>query len=149
MRCLLLLTITLTLAFNGNLLGDTTTQALIDQSYELTKSGKLEEALNILQEAAEKDPNSSLVHTRMGGVRVLRKEYSAGIKDFQQAIMLDQQNTSAFVGMAVAYLHMGQYSLARASLEEARKIDPSKQTEIDKVMAWIDQRTDGVSHSAH
>ncbi|MEN8168346.1 MAG: tetratricopeptide repeat protein [Pseudomonadota bacterium] len=146
MQRLLLIALTLTLLVSGNALGSNGTDALLDLSYEQTKAGKLDDALSTLQQAVTKDPTSSLAHSRLGGIRLLRQEYSAGIKDFQQAIMLDQNNASAFVGMAVAYLHMSQYSLARAALDEAAKIDPAKKPEIDKVLAWIEQRTQSTAH---
>jgi tetratricopeptide (TPR) repeat protein len=146
MQRLLLIALTLTLLVSGNALGSNGTDALLDLSYEQTKAGKLDDALSTLQQAVNKDPTSSLARSRLGGIRVLRQEYSAGIKDFQQAIMLDQNNSTAFVGMAVAYLHMSQYSLARAALDEAGKIDPAKKPEIDKVLAWIEQRTQSTAH---
>ncbi len=116
------------------------TDNLLKQAYEQSAAGDLDQALSTLQQAVREDPDSSLAYTRLGGVRVLRQEYSASIQDFQQAIMLDQQNAAAFIGMSVSYLHMGQYTMARAALQEAAKIDPAKQSEIDKVLAEIDQR---------
>jgi len=117
-------------------------EALLQQGYAQTQAGDLAQAEQTLQAAVDKAPDSSLDYTRLGGVKVLRQQYTAGIKDFQQAIMLDQNNANAFVGMAVAYLHMGQQSLAKAALQEASKLDPSKQTEIDKLLAWIEQGSD-------
>lgn len=127
------------------------TDSLLQQSYEQSKAGNLDEALKTLQLAVKNDPSSSVARTRLGGIHILRQEYSKGIQDFQQAIMLDQKNASAFLGLSVAYLHMGKYNLARASLQEAGNIDPEKQTEIDNVLAWIDERTGnsfnaGVAH---
>lgn len=142
---LLFITLALTLLTSGNALGSNGTDALLELSYEQTKSGNLDDALSTLQQAVSKDPTSSVAHSRLGGVRVLRQEYSAAIKDFQQAIMLDQNNSAAFVGMAVAYLHMSQYSLARAALDEAARIDPAKKPEIDKILAWIEQRTNNAT----
>lgn len=117
------------------------TDKLIKQGYEQTAAGDLDQALTTLQLAVSEDPNSSLARTRLGGVRVLRQEYSASVKDFQQAIMLDKNNALAFIGMSMAYLHMGQYNKAKAALNEAATIDPTKQTEIDKVLAGINDRT--------
>lgn len=125
------------------------TQELIQQGYELTAAGKLDEALTILQQAVAADPTSSLARTRLGGIRVLRQEYAESIEEFQQAIMLDQQNSAAFIGMAVAYLHNGDYSLAKASLAEAGNIDPTKQSEIERIYAWIEQRTNGTQGAGH
>jgi len=123
------------LAFAGNDI-----QALLQKGYEQTEASQLEQAEQTLQSAINKAPDSSLAYTRLGGVRVLRQQYSAGIQDFQQAIMLDQHNATAFVGLAVAYLHMGQQGLAKAALQEAVRLDPSKKPEVDKVLAWIEQR---------
>jgi len=40
----------------------------------------------------------------------------------------------------------GRYSLARAAQEEAKRIDPEKREETDKLIAWIDRRESGGSH---
>ena len=145
----LLLVIALVPFLSGTVFGNSATDSLIEKSYQQTQEGDLDQALITLEQAVKQDPDSSLARTRLGGVRVLRQEYSAGIKDFQQAIMLDQSNASAFVGMAIAYLHMGQYSLAEAALDEAGKLDPAKKPEIAEVQAWINQRMSGTSGSAH
>ena len=118
------------------------TDILIKQGYEQTAAGDLDQALITLQLAVTEDPNSALARTRLGGVRMLRQEYSASVKDFQKAIMLDKKNALAFIGMSMAYLHMGQYNKARAALNEAATIDPAKRPEIDKVLAEINERTD-------
>ena len=123
-------------AFAGNDI-----DALLQKAYTQTEAGRLDQAEQTLQLAISKAPDSSLAYTRLGGVKLLRQEYSAGIQAFQQAIMLDQHNASAFIGMAVAYLHMGEQNLAKAALQEAVRIDPAKQAEIDKVLAWIEQRS--------
>jgi len=118
---------------------------LLAQAYQETAAGNLDQALTTLQLAVKDDPNSSLARTRLAGVRILRQEYSASIKDFQQAIMLDNNNALAFIGMSMAYLHMGQYNMAKAALNEAARIDPTKQPEIDKVLAGIKQRADSTT----
>jgi tetratricopeptide (TPR) repeat protein len=149
MRRLRLFVTAICILIGSHALAGDATQSLLEQSYQQSSAGDLDAALNTLQEAVEKAPDSSLVHTRLGGVRVLRQEYDAGIKHFQRAIMLDQRNAVAFIGMAVAYLHLGQYSLARAALDEAGRLDPSKQAQIDRVLSWIDQRTGGMNGSVH
>ena len=149
MKRLLVLSLSLFFLFGSPAFSDQSEDELLALSYEQTKAGNFDDALQTLQSAAKQLPESSTVHTRLGGVRILRKEYSAGIKDFQQAITLDQTNAAAFVGMAVAYLHMGKYNLARAALNEAATQDPTKQPEIDKVLSWIDQRANAKAKSVH
>ena len=114
---------------------------LINQALQKTETGNLSEAQTILEEAVKSAPSSSLAHTRLGGVQLLRQEYSSAIRNFQQAVMLDQSNSEAFVGLAVAYLHLGKYQVAKQALKQAEQLDPAKKQEIDKVVAWLNQRS--------
>jgi tetratricopeptide (TPR) repeat protein len=114
--------------------------SLLQQGEVLLKDGKIPEALETLRRAVEEDPLSSVAYTRLGGAQVLSQDYAAGISSFKHAISLDANNADAFVGMAVAYIHGARYPLARAALEEAKRIDPSKQTDADELIAWIDKR---------
>jgi tetratricopeptide (TPR) repeat protein len=120
--------------------------ALIRQGEAQANAGQLDQALTTLQQAVTEDPASSLAYTRLGGVQMLKQEYRAGIQSFQQAITLDQTNANAFVGMGIAYLHLGDYALARAALQEAEQRDPSKQAEIARLQAWIQQRATQSPH---
>ncbi|MCG8038267.1 MAG: tetratricopeptide repeat protein [Candidatus Thiodiazotropha taylori] len=124
-------------------------QTLIEQAFQQTEAGDLETAQSLLEEAIKEAPSSSLAYTRLGGVLLLQQSYSSGIENFQQAIMLDQSNTQAFIGLAVAYLHLGRYQLAREALKQAQQLDPSKKQEIDKVVTWLNQRSSNNSNSMH
>lgn len=119
------------------------TATLIADGESRLKTGELEAGLSLFRQAAEQDPTSSLAHTRMGGALLLKQEHGPAIAAFRQAIMLDGNNADAFVGMAMAYLHSGDYALARASLEEAKRIDPTKQPKVDEVIGYIDRREAG------
>ncbi|MBT2971526.1 MAG: hypothetical protein B6D72_16360 [gamma proteobacterium symbiont of Ctena orbiculata] len=141
-----LLTISLSLCGLTSAMAQEPVEGLIADARLLSESGKLSEAHAILTKAVETDPQSSLAHTRLGGVELLQRNYQSGIKRFQQAIMLDGKNADAFVGLAVAYLHLGRYALAREALKEAEQLGPSKQQDIDKVLAWLDQRSGKHGH---
>jgi Tfp pilus assembly protein PilF len=121
--------------------GDAT--ALIAEGEANLKAGEIDAGLNRFRQAVEQDPSSSLAQTRVGGALLLKQEYQPAIEAFRSAIMLDGANADAFIGMAMAYLHSGDYALARASLEEAKRIDPAKQEKVDEVIAYIDQREAG------
>ena len=120
--------------------------SLLERGQKQLDAGQLDETLASYQQAVQNAPNSSLAYTRLGGTRLLRQEYGDSITDFQQAIMLDQTNAGAFLGMAMAYLHLGRYELARQSLNEAERLDPSKKAEISKVRTWLDSRSDSPPH---
>jgi cytochrome c-type biogenesis protein CcmH/NrfG len=70
----------------------------------------------------------------------MSQDYAGSILSFQRAIRLDANNAEAFIGMGMAYLHSGRYGLARSALEEAKRIDPTKQPKIDEIITWLDQR---------
>ena len=115
-------------------------KALIAAGEAQLAEGKADEAVATLERAVAADPGSSLAHTRLGGARLMHQEYSAAIKDFRNALAADPNNADAFVGMAIAYLHSGDQALARAALEEARRLAPAKGPEIDKVLRYLDER---------
>jgi len=137
----LFLVLILSGCISGVVAAKNSSESLIDQGFAQVNQGNLDAAMDLLQQAVKEDPNSSLAHSRLGGVQVLKQDYKSGIQSFRQAIMLDQKNANAFVGMAVAYLQTGQYSMAKAALKEAENIDPSKKPEIGKVLTWIEQRS--------
>ena len=114
--------------------------ALIAAGEAQLAEGKTDEAVATLERAVAADPGSSLAHTRLGGARLMRQEYSAAIQDFRNALAADANNADAFVGMAIAYLHSGDQALARAALEEARRLAPVKGPEIDKILRYLDER---------
>ncbi len=118
----------------------TDTATLIQQGEAKLAAGETDAGLALFEQAAAQDPTSSVARTRVGGALLLAQRHADAIESFRQAIMLDGQNADAFIGMALAYLHAGDYTLARASLEEAKRIDPAKQTKIDEVIAYIDRR---------
>lgn len=113
---------------------------LIRKALAESESGNLKEAQTLLNQAIALAPESALAYTRLGGIQLLQQEYAAGIGSFQKAIMLDQGNAEAFIGLSIAYLHQGRYSLAREALSEASRLRPDKQQTIDQVLAWLDQR---------
>ncbi|MEW8505177.1 MAG: tetratricopeptide repeat protein [Candidatus Thiodiazotropha sp.] len=141
-----LLALSLSLGGITSAMAQESVKQLIADAQQLSEAGNLPEAHAILVKAVETDPQSSPAHTRLGGVELLQRNYQSGIKRFQQAIMLDRANADAFVGLAVAYLHLGRYALAREALKEAEQLGPSKQQDIDKVLAWLDQRSGKSGH---
>jgi tetratricopeptide (TPR) repeat protein len=125
------------------------THALIAAGEAQLAEGKPDEAVATFTQAVAADPKSSLAHTRLGGARLLKQEYSAAIQDFRNALAADSNNADAYVGMAVAYLHSGDYPLARAALGEARRLAPAKAPEIDRVMGYLDRRESGETPAGH
>ena len=121
--------------------------ALIAAGESKLKIGEIDAAIVDLRQAVVVDPASSRAQTRLGGALLLKQQNAAAIDAFRAAITLSANNADAFIGMAIAYLHSGDDALARAALEEAKRIDPTRAAKIDELIASIDQRA--MSGGAH
>jgi tetratricopeptide (TPR) repeat protein len=145
-RCRHLITLLLWLGVLCSAQAREDADALIQQALQQSEAGKLNEAQALLNRALELVPDSSLAYTRLGGIQLLQQQYRAGIDSFQQAIMLDGENSEAFIGISIAYLHLGRYALAREALKEASRLGPEKHQEINSVLTWLEQRERPAGH---
>ncbi len=124
-------------------------EALIEQGNRQSQSGDLDAAFSSYLQAVGKDPKSVDAHFKLAGLQLVRRDYTSSIKSFQTVIGLAPDNANAFVGLGMAYLHLGSYGMARAALQEALRRDPSKQADIQNVLDWIDARSGANGTSGH
>lgn len=117
--------------------------ALLEQGERQAAAGELDAALASYGAAVAQDPGSPRANMKLAGLELLKQQYRTSIEHFQNVIGHEPDNANAFVGMAVAYLHLGDYGLARAALMEAQRLDPQKQDDIARVLQWIDMRAAG------
>lgn len=107
---------------------------------KLYADGNIKGALGHFEKAVKQDPASAESWFKLARTQMLNNQYSASVKSYQKAITIEQSNALAFIGMAISYMHMGQYNHAKASLTEASRLDPTKKTEVDKVLLQIDRK---------
>ncbi len=103
-------------------------------------AGDIKGALALYEQATIDDPESSEAFARLGGMQLMDQRYSNAVRSFQQAISLGDNSARPFIGMGMAYLHMGQLGPARAALVEAQARNPKEPAQVEKVIAWIDSR---------
>ena len=128
----------------------TTTENGLEQAERLASAGQLDGALAAYRELSEQQPDSARLHTRMGGMLLLKQDYQQAIRSFQTAIGLDAENGGeAYVGLGIAYIHLGRYGPARAALTEARRLKPGSEADLDRLMVWLDGRTPGPEEGKH
>ncbi len=116
------------------------TDTMFSKADELAAKGEFDGAIAAVEDVIAKHPDSSLAHQRLGGMLLLKGDHRQAIDSFRTAIGLDERNGRAFVGMGMAYIHMGSYTLARASFDEALSRQPELADEIKKVKTWLDVR---------
>ena len=63
------------------------------------------------------------------------------VQNFQRAVSLGDNGARSFLGLGMAYLHLGQFGAARAAFVEARSRGTSNPQEVDRVVARIDARS--------
>ncbi len=103
-------------------------------------AGDIKGAIAHYEKATVDDPESFEAFARLGGMQLMDQRYSDAVRSFQRAISLGDDSARPFIGMGMAYLHMGQLGPARAALVEAQGRNPNEPAQIDKVIAWIDSR---------
>ena len=121
---------------------ETASETGLAEAGRLARDGQIDAALAVYRALSESQPESAAVHARMGGMLLLKQDYAEAVRNFQIAIGLDPENNGeAFVGLGIAYLHLGQYGPARAALTEARRLKPESAADLEQVVAWLDGRT--------
>lgn len=85
----------------------------------------LDTALRLAQVAKSKLPESSAVNDTLGWVYYQKDLPSLAISSFQEAIKLAPSNAGAHYHLGLAYLKAGDQQKARASIEQALKLNPN------------------------
>jgi len=125
------------------------TEAAIAQGHEKAAAGDIKGALEVYLEMTRSHPDSYEAHALLGGMQLLDQHYSDAVKSFQRAVSLGDAGARSFVGMGMAYLHMGQYGPARAAFVEAKSRGVSADSDVDQIIAWIDERETGATEFQH
>ena len=129
---------------------DVSSPGELSHAQQLAAEGQVDEALAAYLALSASQPDSAMIHSRIGGMYLLKQDYAASITHFQRAIGLDAEGSSeAFIGLGIAYLHQGNYGPARAALGEARRLKPESTADLDALVSWLDARRSatGVVHS--
>ncbi len=119
--------------------------ATLSDGEKLAAEGNVQEALSVYEGLAAQHPDSAETFSHLGGMQLISQQYAAAVKSFQRAITLGDEGTGTFVGMGMAYLHMGQHGPARAAFVEAKQRGVSNPEDIDRVIQWIDKRDGGMA----
>jgi Flp pilus assembly protein TadD len=101
--------------------GDAT---LISQGDQQWAAGHVEDARKSFEQAVAANPRSIDAHMKLAGLQLSSGDNAAAIQTYQRVIGLDGNNSKAWIGLGMAYLHSGQRELSRAAFGEAVRADP-------------------------
>lgn len=112
----------------------------LDEGERMAASGDIAGATQVYQAVTEAQPESSEAFARLGGMQLLGQQYAEAVKSFQHAISLGDDGARSFIGMGMAYLHMGAYGPARAAFTEARARGSEHSADVEDIITWLDSR---------
>ena len=95
---------------------------------ELSKQGRLEEAVAELRLAIQADPAYATAHLNLAYAYDRLGRTDEAVASYQKVIALDPKSAAAFNNLGVLYTKKGKYDEAIQLLEEALKLDPANAT---------------------
>lgn len=115
-------------------------QSLLEDGQAKAAAGDIQGALAVFESMTREHPDSAEAFAHLGGMQLLDQRYREAVQSFQQAVSLGVEDARAFIGMGMAYLHLGQLGPARAALVEAQHRGTARPNEVAELIAWIDRR---------
>jgi cytochrome c-type biogenesis protein CcmH/NrfG len=92
-----------------------------------------------LKEQIASNPKDADARARLAGFYLSSDRSGQAIESYQDAITLRPEDPRLFLGLAIAYLHAGHHSMARAMTEQALSLDPHL-TNAAKLREYIDRK---------
>ena len=82
----------------------------------MKKKERFERNIESIKKALLVNPHDPLLYIKLGTLYRTRGEYKMAVEEYGQALSLDPGIVSAYQGMSMAYLKLGDYEKARSSL---------------------------------
>ncbi len=99
--------------------------ATLKQAKELEGAGNYDQAVTILQQATQVDPNQDLVWAYLGDAQRGAKKYTDAIESYQKALAIKPNNGPYLGQVADAYAKAGQTDKAVEQYAAAAQADPT------------------------
>jgi Flp pilus assembly protein TadD len=110
------------------------------EGQQLAAAGDIKGALSVYEGMTRSHPDSHEAFAQLGGMQLLDQRYADAVESFQRAITLGDDGTRSFIGMGMAYLHLGELGPARAAFVEAKSRGTEHPEDVDDIIRWIDSR---------
>src|SRR3984957_19962553 len=118
-------------------------QAQLDSAFKLAESGKVNEALAMIDQVIATDPNNWRSYFLKSAVLILAKRGNEALKEIDTSIILARRsNVSAgllselYESKARSCIDYGRYDEAKKSLEQAVHLQPTDPTTLND-LAWM------------
>lgn len=122
-------------------------QAIFKKADLLWADKKIDEAIVEYKKIIKEKPDNKIAYQRLASIYLLNNKATDAIPAYQNAILHDPQNPKLFASMSIAYLHLGQYSMAKAMANEAVALDP-KMENAKKIITYADKKVEMLEQAA-
>jgi Tfp pilus assembly protein PilF len=102
------------------------TRYVIGRAIGYQRSGQLDRAVKLMNDAAVAKPDEPEVWLFRGRYRLERQDCAAALNDFQRAAQLAPRNPAAFASQGIAYMCLNETAAARASFQRSLELDPNQ-----------------------
>lgn len=110
-------------------------------------AGRLEEAEAAFREAGAAAPAALEPRMRLAGLQIATQRYGDGLRSYQDALSLSPDGDDLgriYLGMGIAYLHLGQRTLAREAFNQALdRVSPQRRPDVERVIEGLDTNEAG------
>ena len=100
-------------------------ESYITEAQETLEQGKLVQAVPLLQQAIQSDPDNPSTYILLARVQVFTGDYESAIQNAEDALLLSENNSMAYAVRGWAQGLGGAYLEGEASIQEAIDIDPN------------------------
>ncbi len=122
-------------------------QLIFKKADQLWGAKKIDEAIIEYKKIITEQPENKLAYQRLASIYLLNNKAKDAIPAYQDAIIHDPKNPKLFASMSIAYLHLGQYSMAKAMANEAVTLDPSMEN-AKKIIIYADKKVEVLDQAA-
>ena len=105
----------------------------LERGISLKTEGRYEEAVTVLRELLNNDPNSSDGHHQLGLVYGFTGMFDESLEELQHAVTLAPTRMDLRNDLALTYSMLGRYDEAKIEFEEVLRRDPSNKRALDSL----------------
>jgi tetratricopeptide (TPR) repeat protein len=115
--------------------------ALLDTGDAAWEQGRIEEAEGAYRQAIEADPEAATPRLRLAGLQLAQQRYHEGLRSYQSVLALQPDDATlghVYVGMGLAYLHLGNRELARQAFTQAvDHVSEERRRDLESVLEHL------------
>ncbi|HEY4930214.1 MAG TPA: tetratricopeptide repeat protein [Terriglobales bacterium] len=122
---------------------------LFNQAYDLIENNKWPEAIPVLRQALEKDPDFAVAHYGLATALLANGQEGEALEEYRKACTLETDHPAWFDHLAVLQARNGDLDGAIDSLQKSLALDPSDAGTEDNLGTILFEKGQGEPGSAH